>query len=51
MREDMPEIRVGGVVLTVETFRADTEVPVAQGIETSDESALVVSSEGMQGGN
>jgi hypothetical protein len=51
MREDLPEIRVGGVVLTAETFRADTVVSVAQGIETSDESALVVSSKGMQGGS
>jgi phospholipid/cholesterol/gamma-HCH transport system substrate-binding protein len=51
MRENLPEIRVGGVVMTAETFSADTVVSVAQDIETSDDSALLVSSEGMQGGN
>jgi phospholipid/cholesterol/gamma-HCH transport system substrate-binding protein len=39
------------VTLNPETFRADTGFSVLQGIEIPDDSAVVVSSEGLLGGN
>lgn len=42
---------VTGVALNPETFRADTRFTVSQGIEIPDDSAVVVSSEGLLGGN
>ena len=42
---------VTGLNLNSETFRADTEFSVLQGIEIPDDSAVVVSSEGLLGGN
>lgn len=42
---------VTGIALNPETYRADTRFTVAQGIEIPDDSAIVVSSEGLLGGN
>lgn len=42
---------VSDVVLNPETYRADTTVALAQGIEIPDDSAIVISSEGLLGGN
>ena len=42
---------VTDVTLNPETYRADTTVSVINGIEIPDDSAIVVSSEGLQGGN
>ncbi|MGD9294502.1 MAG: outer membrane lipid asymmetry maintenance protein MlaD [Roseobacter sp.] len=42
---------VSEVVLNPETYRADTVVAVATGIEIPDDSAIIVSSEGLLGGN
>ncbi|THH38067.1 outer membrane lipid asymmetry maintenance protein MlaD [Aliishimia ponticola] len=42
---------VTDVVLNSETYRADTVVAVQEGIEIPDDSAIVVSSEGLLGGN
>lgn len=42
---------VTGVGLNPETFRADTVFSVDQGIEIPDDSAVVISSEGLLGGN
>lgn len=42
---------VTGVALNPQTFRADTAVSVKQGIEIPDDSAIVISSEGLLGGN
>lgn len=39
------------VVLNPETYRADTTVSVQSGIEIPDDSAIIVSSEGLLGGN
>lgn len=47
-------VRVGSVAavdLNPETYRADTTVSVQQGIEIPDDSAIVISSEGLLGGN
>ncbi len=47
-------VRVGTVSdvdLNPETYRADTVVAVQQGIEIPDDSAIVISSEGLLGGN
>ncbi len=47
-------VRVGqvtDVILNPETYRADTTVSVVQGIEIPDDSAIVISSEGLLGGN
>lgn len=47
-------VRVGSVTqvdLNVETYRADTTVSVLQGIEIPDDSAIIISSEGLLGGN
>ncbi|MFT6088948.1 outer membrane lipid asymmetry maintenance protein MlaD [Sulfitobacter sp.] len=43
--------KVTDLTLNAETYRADTVVSVARGIEIPDDSALVVSSEGLLGGN
>lgn len=43
--------KVTGISLNAETYRADTVVSVSDGIEIPDDSALVVSSEGLLGGN
>ncbi|NOR31750.1 MAG: outer membrane lipid asymmetry maintenance protein MlaD [Sulfitobacter sp.] len=43
--------KVTDLTLNPETYRADTVVSVARGIEIPDDSALVVSSEGLLGGN
>ncbi|MEM5519459.1 outer membrane lipid asymmetry maintenance protein MlaD [Sulfitobacter sp. AS59] len=43
--------KVTDLTLNAETYRADTVVSVAHGIEIPDDSALVVSSEGLLGGN
>ncbi|MCR8825781.1 outer membrane lipid asymmetry maintenance protein MlaD [Pseudosulfitobacter koreensis] len=42
---------VSGVSLNPETFRADTTVALANTIEIPDDSAIVISSEGLLGGN
>ncbi len=42
---------VSGVTLNPETFRADTTVALANTIEIPDDSAIVISSEGLLGGN
>ncbi|AHD00560.1 outer membrane lipid asymmetry maintenance protein MlaD [Leisingera methylohalidivorans] len=42
---------VTGVGLNPETFRADTMFSVKEGIEIPDDSAVVISSEGLLGGN
>lgn len=42
---------VSDVALNAETFRADTTVSVASGIEIPDDSAIIISSEGLLGGN
>ncbi|PIE13115.1 MAG: outer membrane lipid asymmetry maintenance protein MlaD [Rhodobacterales bacterium] len=39
------------VALNPETYRADTTFTVAQGVEIPDDSSVVVSSEGLLGGN
>ena len=47
-------VRVGSVTaldLNPETFRADTRFSVKEGIEIPDDSAVVISSEGLLGGN
>ena len=43
--------KVTGVALNPTTYRADTVVSIEDGIEIPDDSALVVSSEGLLGGN
>lgn len=42
---------VTDVMLNPETFRADTTFSVANGVEIPDDSAVVISSEGLLGGN
>ncbi|APG46678.1 outer membrane lipid asymmetry maintenance protein MlaD [Phaeobacter porticola] len=42
---------VTGVELNPQTFRADTRFSVKEGIEIPDDSAVVISSEGLLGGN
>ncbi|MDF1716745.1 MAG: outer membrane lipid asymmetry maintenance protein MlaD [Antarcticimicrobium sp.] len=42
---------VTGVALNPETFRADTRFSVLEGVQIPDDSAAVVSSEGLLGGN
>ncbi|UWQ51192.1 outer membrane lipid asymmetry maintenance protein MlaD [Leisingera caerulea] len=42
---------VTGVDLNPETFRADTRFSVKEGIEIPDDSAVIISSEGLLGGN
>lgn len=42
---------VTDVALNPETFRADTTVAIASGVEIPDDSAIVISSEGLLGGN
>ncbi len=42
---------VTDVTLNPETFRADTTFSVASGVEIPDDSAVVISSEGLLGGN
>ena len=42
---------VTDVTLNPETFRADTTFSVANGVEIPDDSAVVISSEGLLGGN
>ncbi|MEY8839887.1 outer membrane lipid asymmetry maintenance protein MlaD [Cribrihabitans sp. XS_ASV171] len=42
---------VTGVTLNPETYRADTRFSVAEGVLIPDDSAVVVSSEGLLGGN
>ncbi|CRL11071.1 outer membrane lipid asymmetry maintenance protein MlaD [Phaeobacter italicus] len=42
---------VTGVDLNPQTFRADTRFSVQDGIEIPDDSAIVISSEGLLGGN
>lgn len=47
-------VKIGTVTdlsLNPQTFRADTQVSVAQNIEIPDDSAIVISSEGLLGGN
>lgn len=47
-------VRVGSVTqvdLNAETYRADTTVSVLEGIEIPDDSAIIISSEGLLGGN
>tara|TARA_R110002012_G_scaffold281545_2_gene470707 strand:+ start:58630 stop:59079 length:450 start_codon:yes stop_codon:yes gene_type:complete len=43
--------KVTDVSLNGETFRADTTVKISDGIEIPNDSALIVSSEGLLGGN
>jgi phospholipid/cholesterol/gamma-HCH transport system substrate-binding protein len=42
---------VTDITLNPQTFRADTDFSVAEGIEIPDDSAVVVASEGLLGGN
>lgn len=42
---------VTGIDLNPQTFRADTVLTLANGIEIPDDSAVIVSSEGLLGGN
>lgn len=42
---------VSDVFLNPETYRADTTVALSTGIEIPDDSAIIVSSEGLLGGN
>ena len=42
---------VTDVALNPQTFRADTTVSVARGIEIPDDSAITIASEGLLGGN
>jgi phospholipid/cholesterol/gamma-HCH transport system substrate-binding protein len=42
---------VSDVTLNPETYRADTVVTLNQGIEIPDDSAIIISSEGLLGGN
>ena len=42
---------VTGVTLNPETYRADTTLSVASGVEIPDDSAVIVSQEGLLGGN
>ena len=42
---------VTGIELNPQTFRADTEFTIKQGIDLPDDSAVVISSEGLLGGN
>jgi len=47
-------VKIGTVTdvnLNAETYRADTTISVVKGIEIPDDSAVVVSSEGLLGGN
>lgn len=47
-------VKIGAVTdvdLNSETFRADTTVSIVNGVEIPDDSAIVVSSEGLLGGN
>ncbi|MCP9481437.1 outer membrane lipid asymmetry maintenance protein MlaD [Shimia sp. CNT1-13L.2] len=47
-------VKIGSVTditLNTQTFRADTELTIEQGIELPDDSAVVISSEGLLGGN
>lgn len=53
------EVRLAGVkigtvtdiALNTETYRADTQISVIGGIEIPDDSAIIVASEGLLGGN
>jgi len=50
----MAGVKVGTVTaldLNPQTFRADARLTVAQGIDLPDDSAVIVSSEGLLGGN
>ena len=50
----MAGVKVGtvtGIDLNAQTFRADTTVMIHDGIEIPDDSAIVISSEGLLGGN
>ncbi|MBW4710168.1 outer membrane lipid asymmetry maintenance protein MlaD [Roseobacter sp. YSTF-M11] len=42
---------VADVTLNPETYRADTTVSLNRGIEVPDDSAIIISSEGLLGGN
>ena len=42
---------VTGIDLNPQTFRADTEFTIQNGIDLPDDSAVVISSEGLLGGN
>ena len=42
---------VTGIELNPETYRADTTVQIKDGIEIPDDSAIVIASEGLLGGN
>lgn len=53
------DVRLGGVkigsvtdvALNAETYRADTTITISGGVEIPDDSAVVISSEGLLGGN
>ncbi len=47
-------VKIGSITdisLNAQTFRADTEMTILQGIELPDDSSVVISSEGLLGGN
>ena len=47
-------VKVGSVTaldLNAQTFRADTEIAVQNGIDIPDDSAIIIASEGLLGGN
>ena len=43
--------RVSGILLNSESFRADVEISVYLGVELPDDSAILIASEGLLGGN
>ena len=43
--------RVSGILLNSESFRADVEISVDLGVELPDDSAILIASEGLLGGN
>lgn len=53
------DVRLGGVkigsvtdvALNAETYRADTTITISGGVEIPDDSAVIISSEGLLGGN
>ncbi|WP_425074951.1 outer membrane lipid asymmetry maintenance protein MlaD [Sagittula sp. S175] len=42
---------VTGIALNDQTYRVDTEVTIADGIQIPDDSAIIIASEGLLGGN
>lgn len=50
----MAGVKIGSVVgldLNPQTFRADADITVADGVELPDDSSIIIASEGLLGGN